>query len=97
MLIYVVKISGGSYEDAFEYIFGIYDELDVAKYECAQKMERIEEYNDNSMVDEIIIEEWKVNFGYERDVCEWYRAKGGKYGKFIPSEEWEYGVTEAYH
>lgn len=96
MLVYLVKYSGGEYEDAFEIILGIYDELDVAKYECMQIMKHIEENGDGRDVDEIVIEEWKINFGYERDVNEWWRAKGGKYGHFIPREEWVTGVTKLY-
>ena len=96
MMVYVAKYSGGEYEDAFEITLGIYDELDVAKYECMEKMKQIESGNDYLDVDAFVIEEWKINFGYERDVNEWWRAKGGKYGHFIPSEEWITGVTKPY-
>ena len=40
MMVYVAKYSGGEYEDAFEITLGIYDELDVAKYECMEKMKQ---------------------------------------------------------
>lgn len=96
MIVYLAKFSGGSYEDMYEYTLGIYDDLDVAKYECMERMKEIEGKYGDPHTDEFEIEQWELNFGYECTVCRWCRAKGGKYGHFIPDTEWEQGVTEAY-
>lgn len=92
MRIYEVRYSGGSYEDAFDYSYGIYDSLERAVEEADKRMTELEEYSDyyQEEIDEFTINEWEINENepVECDVRIWFRAKGGKYGKFIPHYEY---------
>ena len=97
MRVYEVRYSGGHYEDAFDYSYGIYDSLERAVEEADKRMTELEENSDiwQEDIDEFTINEWELNENApnECDVRCWFRAKGGKYGKFVLSEDY---ITDKY-
>lgn len=87
MIVYEARYYGGEYEDKFDNSLGIYDDLQVAEWECLQAMELFQkstwediDYMEHKETRCFYINEWKVNIGMlERNVRVWHRRKDGKF------------------
>ena len=89
MIVYEARYSGGEYEDKFDFTLGIYDDFDVAAYECIKAMEKAESSNDvvSKETTEFCINVWEVNKDeVDKNIRRWWRRKDGI---FVDEEEWD--------
>ena len=86
MIVYEARYYGGEYEDRFDNSLGIYDELELAEWECLQAMERCQkstwkdrDYTEHKETRCFYINEWEVNFGVTPNIRMWHRRKDGTF------------------